>query len=166
MGTIRRYGSRKLYDPGASRYVSLGELAARIRGGEEVEVLDNASGENVTAPTLMQNLVEEGRSGRGRLPSEVLHDLLRVSGEKSTGGVGQAQATVSRLMLASLGRLVPVRETRRDITRLDERLRHLEATLAQLGRKPPAQPGRKPPAQPGRKRPAALARRPPAPRKK
>ncbi len=145
MSTIRRYDSRKLYDPTASRYVSLEEIAARIRGGEEVEVLDNATGENVTAATLMQIILEEGKSGRGRLPSEVLHDLVRVSGEKISTGAGQVQTTMNNLMRASLDRLAPIREAKRDIARLEERLRQLEGTLSKLDKKPPV-PRRKGPA--------------------
>ena len=145
MGTIRRYDSRKLYDPTASRYVSLEEIAQRIRGGEEIEVLDNATGENVTAPTLMQIILEEGKSGRGRLPAEVLHDLVRVSGERISTGVGQVQTTMNKLMRASLDRLAPIREAKRDIERLEERLRQLEGTLSKLDKKAPA-PRRKGPA--------------------
>jgi polyhydroxyalkanoate synthesis repressor PhaR len=156
MGTIRRYDSRKLYDPTASRYVSLEEIAGRIRGGEEIEVLDNATGENVTAPTLMQIILEEGKSGRGRLPAEVLHDLVRVSGEKLTTGVGQVQGTMNKLMRASLDRLAPIREARRDIARLEERLRQLEGTLSKLDKKPPAPRRKAPPAAtPGRGRGAS-----------
>lgn len=144
MGTIRRYDSRKLYDPSASAYVSLEDVAARIRRGEEIEVLDNSTGENVTAQTLMQIILDEGRSGRGRLPAEVLHDLVRVSGEKISTGVGQVQGTMNKLMRASLDRLAPIREARRDIARLEERLRQLEGTLSKLDKKAPA-PRRKPP---------------------
>jgi polyhydroxyalkanoate synthesis repressor PhaR len=154
MATIRRYDSRKLYDPTASRYVSLDEIAARIRGGEEIEVLDNATGENVTAPTLMQIILEEGKSGRGRLPSEVLHDLVRVSGEKLTGGVGQVQTTMNRLMRHSLDRLAPIREAKRDIARLEERLRQLEGTLSKLDQS--ARPG---PRSAPRSKPAAPRRK-------
>src|SRR6185503_17510633 len=140
MATIRRYDSRKLYDPTASRYVSLEEIAARIRRGEEIEVLDNATGENVTAATLMQIILEEGKSGRGRLPSEVLHDLVRVSGEKISTGAGQVQTTMNNLMRASLDRLAPIREAKRDIARLEERLRQLEGTLSKLDHKRPLKP--------------------------
>ena len=132
MSTIRRYDSRKLYDPTASRYVSLDEIAARIRRGEEIEVVDNVSGENVTALTLLQIILDEGKSGRGRIPSEMLHDLVRVSGEKISNGASQVQTTVNRLMRASLDRLAPIREAKRDIARLEERLRQLEGTLSKL----------------------------------
>ena len=179
MSTIRRYDSRKLYDPTASRYVSLEEIAARIRAGEEVEVLDNATGENVTAATLMQIIVEEGKSGRGRLPAEVLHDLVRVSGEKISTGAGQVQTTMNKLMRASLDRLAPIREARRDIARLEERLRQLEGTLSKLDKLPrETAAGSRviAVARQGDKKPSALAKKPapafdkkaasPAPRRK
>jgi polyhydroxyalkanoate synthesis repressor PhaR len=160
MGTIRRYDSRKLYDPGTRRYVSLEEIADRIRDGEEIEVLESSTGDDVTGQTLAQILLEEGRSGRGRLPAEVLHDLVRVSGRRATSGASHAQRTMNRLMRASLERLAPVREARRDVARLEERLRQLEKTLASLDQRPaaPARPRgkttppsrRRPPARPGR----------------
>ena len=57
--TIKRYESRKLYDPEESRYVSLQEIAEWIREGQEIEVLDNASSESVTEQTLTQIILEE-----------------------------------------------------------------------------------------------------------
>ena len=80
--TIKRYESRKLYDSAESRYVSLQEVAAWIRDGQDIEVIDNATNEVVTGQTLAQIILDEGRSGRGRLSPELLHDLVRASGEK------------------------------------------------------------------------------------
>jgi polyhydroxyalkanoate synthesis repressor PhaR len=162
MSTIRRYDSRKLYDPTASRYVSLDEIATRIRRGEEIEVVDNVSGENVTALTLMQIILDEGKSGRGRIPPEMLHDLVRVSGEKISNGVGQVQTTMNRLMRASLDRLAPIREAKRDIARLEERLRQLEGTLSKLDKakasRKPAAPAARKAAPPPANRPRSAAR--------
>ena len=89
--TIKRYESRKLYDSKESRYVSLQEIAAWIRDGQEIEVIDNATDEVVTGQTLAQIILDEGRSGRGRLSPELLHDLVRASGEKISSGVNQVQ---------------------------------------------------------------------------
>jgi len=43
---IKRYGgsSRKLYDTEESRYVSLEELSAWIRAGQELQILDSVTG--------------------------------------------------------------------------------------------------------------------------
>ena len=51
---IKRYESRKLYDTEESRYVSLDEIAAFVRLGQEVRVVDNATSEDVTGQTLAQ----------------------------------------------------------------------------------------------------------------
>ena len=138
MRKIRRYESRKLYDPGESRYVSLQEIAAWIRDGEQVEVCDNATGAEVTGSTLTQIILEGGRSGRGRVPSEVLHELVRVSGERISNGVRDVQETANRLLRASLERLGPIKEAREEIASLKERLTRLEMTLSQVEAAPPS----------------------------
>ena len=60
---IRRYGSRKLYDTEESRYVSLDEVGELVRQGQEVEVVDTQSGDDVTAQTLAQVILEESKGG-------------------------------------------------------------------------------------------------------
>ena len=49
---IKRYESRKLYDTEESRYVSLDEIAQWIRQGQEVKVVDNATGRCVGEAVL------------------------------------------------------------------------------------------------------------------
>ena len=79
---IKRYESRKLYDTEESRYVSLDEIATWIRQGQEVQVVDNATNNDVTSQTLTQIILDEGRKGTSFLPSELLHDLVRM-GERA-----------------------------------------------------------------------------------
>jgi polyhydroxyalkanoate synthesis repressor PhaR len=74
---IKRYGSRKLYDLRDSRYVSLEEIAARIRDGEEVRVVDAHSGDDLTALTLTQLLNDEERRGISPLTPHFLHAVVR-----------------------------------------------------------------------------------------
>jgi polyhydroxyalkanoate synthesis repressor PhaR len=73
---IKRYGSRKLYDTEASRYVSLEDLAARIREGHEIRVIEKRTSQDVTSQTLAQVIVEEGKRP-GAFPPELLHSLIR-----------------------------------------------------------------------------------------
>lgn len=136
--TIKRYESRKLYDPEESRYVSLQEIAEWIREGQEIEVLDNASSESVTEQTLTQIILEERKNGRSRLSVELLHDLVRVSGEKITSGVSQVQKGLNRLVQASFDRLGPVKEARQEMKNLREKLEQLERTLSNLEVNPEA----------------------------
>ena len=130
--TVKRYESRKLYDSQESRYISLQEVAAWIRDGQEIEVIDNATNEVVTGQTLAQIILDEGRSGRGRLSPELLHDLVRASGEKISSGVTQVQNGLHRLVQASFDRLGPVKKAREEMGALRQRLDELEKTLANL----------------------------------
>jgi polyhydroxyalkanoate synthesis repressor PhaR len=129
---IKRYESRKLYDTEESRYVSLEEIAAWVREGQEVRVVDNATSADVTAQTLTQIILEEGRRGTSCLSSELLHDLVRAGQQAVSTGVEQVQHGVDRLMQASIDRLAPVRRAREEMTRLRARLDELEASLAGL----------------------------------
>ncbi len=130
--TVKRYESRKLYDSQESRYVSLQEIAAWIRDGQEIEVIDNATDEVVTSQTLAQIILDEGRSGRSRLSPELLHDLVRASGEKISSGVTQVQKGLNRLVQASFDRLGPVKEAREEMSVLRQRLDELETMLTSL----------------------------------
>jgi polyhydroxyalkanoate synthesis repressor PhaR len=129
---IKRYESRKLYDTEESRYVSLEEIASWIRDGQEVRVVDNATGGDVTSQTLTQIILDEGRRGTSSLPSELLHELVRLGERAVHSGVEQVSHGVDRLVQASIDRLGPVRRAREEMSSLRSRLEQLEASLAAL----------------------------------
>jgi polyhydroxyalkanoate synthesis repressor PhaR len=129
---IKRYESRKLYDTEESRYVSLEDIAAWVRGGQEVRVVDNASSEDVTAQTLTQVILDEGKKGTSLLPSELLHELVRFGERAVTNGVEQLQHGVDRVLKASMDRLGPVRRAREEMSSLRQRLEELETSLEAL----------------------------------
>ncbi len=138
---IKRYESRKLYDTEESRYVSLEEIASWVRAGQEVRVLDNASSSDVTSQTLTQIILDEGRRGTSFLPSELLHDLVRIGERAVNSGLEQVQHGVDRLVQASMDRLGPVRRAREEMTGLRSRLEQLETSLAELEREQTIAPG-------------------------
>ncbi len=129
---IKRYDSRKLYDSEESRYVSLDELAEWVRAGQEVQVVENGSGADVTAQTLTQVILDEGRKGTSFLPSELLHELVRAGQRAVESGVEQVHQKVDRFVQASIDRLGPVRRAREEMDRLRGRLEELESSLARL----------------------------------
>lgn len=129
---IKRYESRKLYDTEESRYVSLEEIAHWVRGGQEVKVIDNATSADVTSQTLTQIILEEGKRGTSFLPSELLHDLIRVGEQAVSSGMETVQQGVDRLVQASVDRLAPVRRAREEMSRLRSELEQLEASLVHL----------------------------------
>ena len=129
---IKRYDNRKLYDTEASEYVSLSDVAALVRSGETVEVVDNATGEDLTAQTLTQIILEEGKNGHNVIPSDLLHQLLRRSEEMVDSGIDQIRSTVDDLMQSSLGRLKRLVQTPRaqELDELRSQLRQLEHRLS------------------------------------
>ena len=129
---IKRYESRKLYDTEESRYVSLDQIADWVRQGQEVRVVDNASTEDVTGQTLTQVILEEGRNGRSKISSELMHELVRFGEKAWSSGVEHVQQGVDRVVQASIDRLAPVRQARAEMTRLRSRLEELEESLSEL----------------------------------
>lgn len=81
MRAIKRYPNRKLYDTETRRYITLEGIAALIRQGEEIQVVDHATGDDLTAPTLTQVILEQGRKGGGYLPHSLLTGLIRAGGD-------------------------------------------------------------------------------------
>jgi polyhydroxyalkanoate synthesis repressor PhaR len=73
---IKKYSNRRLYDTNASRYVNLDEIAALVRGGEELQVLDASNGDDLTRQVLLQVLLELN-GGVDLLPPGLLHRMIR-----------------------------------------------------------------------------------------
>ncbi|MCG6891981.1 MAG: transcriptional regulator [Desulfobacteraceae bacterium] len=73
----KKYANRRIYDTAASRYVTLGDLADRVRRGGHVKVLDAKTNEDVTAYILTQILMEEAKNRNILLPAPLLHSIIR-----------------------------------------------------------------------------------------
>jgi polyhydroxyalkanoate synthesis repressor PhaR len=129
---IKRYGgtSRKLYDTEESRYVSLEDLSAWIRAGQEVRVVDSQSGAEVTAQTLAQAIFEDHRRGSALFSVDFLHQAIRRGSKAFTEGFGQVQEKVDHLVRLSLDHVAFSGASRADVDLLQRRLTELEATLA------------------------------------
>lgn len=75
---IKKYGNRRLYDTGDSRYVTLDELATKIRSGVDVRVVGAETGEDLTQATLTQIVLETGNAAKF-LPVQLLMQMIRLS---------------------------------------------------------------------------------------
>ncbi len=82
MRVIKRYPNRKLYDMEAKKYITLDAIATFIRQGEEIRVIDHATGEDLTALTLTQVILEQEKRRSGFLPQTVLAGLVQAGGER------------------------------------------------------------------------------------
>jgi polyhydroxyalkanoate synthesis repressor PhaR len=88
---IKRYTNRKLYDTVESRYVTLDEIAAMVRAGAEVKVIDNRTREDLTSITLAQIIFEqEKKSSQTSLTT--LLGLIRQGGDIAQQLVGGTSA--------------------------------------------------------------------------
>ena len=81
---IKRYTNRKLYDTVESRYVTLDEIAAMIKDGVEVRIVDNRTKEDLTSVTLAQIIFEEEKK-KNQMPLAVVREIIRHPGESISG---------------------------------------------------------------------------------
>lgn len=75
---IKKYGNRRLYDTGDSRYITLEELAQKIRMGADVRVVDAQTNDDLTQATLAQLVLETGNAAKF-LPVQLLTQMIRLS---------------------------------------------------------------------------------------
>src|SRR5579872_4606124 len=78
---VKKYGNRRLYDTVGSRYVNLDDLAALVRAGKEVRVVDAKTGRDLTRVTLTQIITEDAKDKPTGLPLELLRQLIIASDE-------------------------------------------------------------------------------------
>lgn len=74
---INRYASRRLYNTQTSEYVTLEEISELIKQGNDVEIRDRKTGEDLTRQFLLQIITEQESKGENVLPVNVLTGLVR-----------------------------------------------------------------------------------------
>jgi polyhydroxyalkanoate synthesis repressor PhaR len=94
---IKRYSNRKLYDTKDSRYVTLLQIAEMVRSGEEVQIIDNNTKDDLTEVTLAQIIFEEQKAHSRSVPLQTLKELIHQRTEK----------VLSDLREGPIGRLIP-----------------------------------------------------------
>jgi len=125
---VKKYSNRRLYDTGSSRYVNLDEIAAMIREGETIEVLDATTGEDLTRAVLLQILLE-AQQGAALFPPGLLHRVIRAAGDNPA----------QRLLFQQIGAAMSVLDTQ--LGALEEQMPWMKGG-AWSGRR--AAPGRPP----------------------
>jgi polyhydroxyalkanoate synthesis repressor PhaR len=79
---IKRYRNRKLYNTHSKRYITLEEIEGLIKDREEVQVIDNPTGNDITATTLSQIIFELEKNQTGFLPVNLLISLVQSGGNR------------------------------------------------------------------------------------
>ncbi len=95
---IKRYASRRLYNTETSDYVTLEDIAAFIRDGREVQIVDLKSGDDLTRQYLLQIIAEHESRGESVLGVDILTDLVR-------SYTSQASSVVPQFLAASFDML-------------------------------------------------------------
>lgn len=80
---IKKYENRRLYDVTNSRYVNLDDVARILQHGDDVRVLDVATGDDITRLILTQIIVEGAKTSDSGFPLDILRDMVIASGRAS-----------------------------------------------------------------------------------
>jgi polyhydroxyalkanoate synthesis repressor PhaR len=162
---IKKYGNRRLYDTAESRYINLEDVAALVRKGADVQIVDAKTAEDLTRSVLTQIIMEEAKDQRAGLPLELLRQLiiatdyaqqqflswyLRSAFEtynklqeavqnRLTDVSSAAMAPFQRIREFIAGALSPeaVQEPGLEIEQLRRRVAELEAQLSRKGKRAP-----------------------------
>jgi len=82
---LKKYSNRRLYDGERKKFVTLGEVAEMIRGGNQVRVTDANTAEDVTAFILTQIVLEQAKNHHALLPVSLLHLLIQYGDNTLSG---------------------------------------------------------------------------------
>ncbi len=79
---IKRYRNRKLYNTRTKRYITLEEIKGLIREQEDIQVIENDTGNDITAITLSQIIFDLEKNQTGVLPVDLLFSLIQSGGKR------------------------------------------------------------------------------------
>jgi polyhydroxyalkanoate synthesis repressor PhaR len=148
---IKKYSNRKLYDTSSRHYITLEKIGELVRGGESITVVDRTTGEDLTAITLSQVVLDNERRKNGAVSEKVLQQLVRAPGEALRGAVRQSLSAGEEFIRGVEEKVVRPQEmaleealertlrrlkipSQRDLSRFDRQLRELGERVEALSR--------------------------------
>jgi polyhydroxyalkanoate synthesis repressor PhaR len=161
---IKKYGNRRLYDTNHSRYINQDEVAEMVQKGHDVQVVDAATGEDLTRLVLTQIIVEHAKEPDSAFPLDILRQMVAACGKatqentlKYTKAVLDMYQSAYRAMTPPLnpfqfipaptgptapptptesaGRTVRVKKDDNDVDELKQRIEELESLVRGAGTK-------------------------------
>ena len=133
---IKRYGNRKLYDTSESRYITLDEIARLVRSGNDVKVIDNENGDDLTAITYAQIILEEEKRRSSLISLGLLRELVQ-HGEDTLAPQRRLEAlqrSIDERIKSSVGRITNHPVVQHEVQRIERSIKKLEERLARLRR--------------------------------
>lgn len=85
---IKKYPNRRLYDTHISSYITIEDVRQLIVEGEEFEVRDAKSGDDLTRQVLLQIIAEHEQAGQPVLSTQMLSQIIRFYGDSMQGFMG------------------------------------------------------------------------------
>ncbi|NTW01651.1 MAG: pesticidal protein Cry15Aa [Oscillochloris sp.] len=95
MHTIKKYANRKLYHTNQQQYITLDGIARLVQDGETVRILDNETGDDITASILAQVVLQARGRSTPQLPTTLLTGMIQLGGD--------TLANLRRMLFGSLG---------------------------------------------------------------
>jgi len=86
--TLKKYPNRRLYDTRSSSYITLADVKQMVLGGEDFEVRDAKTGEDLTRAILLQIILEEESGGVPMFSTQTLSQIIRFYGHAMQGVMG------------------------------------------------------------------------------
>jgi polyhydroxyalkanoate synthesis repressor PhaR len=122
---IRRYANRRLYDSTASRHVTLEDIRKMIGAGEQVKVIDDKSGDDLTRSILLQIISNQEQFGTPVLSTQLLEAVIRFYGNP-------IQEMLTKYLEQSIGSLLRQQQVMR--TEMAKALESPMAPMADMAR--------------------------------
>ena len=85
---IKKYPNRRLYDTEISSYITLEEVRQLVIDGEEFEVRDAKTGDDLTRSVLLQIIAEHEETGQPMFTTQLLSQIIRFYGDSMQGFMG------------------------------------------------------------------------------
>ncbi|HEY9254601.1 MAG TPA: polyhydroxyalkanoate synthesis repressor PhaR [Stenotrophomonas sp.] len=85
---IKKYPNRRLYDTEISSYITIEDVRQLIIDGEDFEVRDAKSGEDLTRSVLLQIIADQESDGEPMLSTQLLSQIIRFYGDSLQGFMG------------------------------------------------------------------------------
>jgi polyhydroxyalkanoate synthesis repressor PhaR len=132
---VKRYSNRKLYDTSESRYVTLDEIARWVKGGEEVKILENESGEDLTAVTFAQIILEEERKKSGLLSLRVMRELIQHGESALHNFAATVESGIEAIRPAAEAARTRVQERVQGLSSIADRLTEIQRNFDEVVRR-------------------------------
>jgi polyhydroxyalkanoate synthesis repressor PhaR len=85
---IKKYPNRRLYDTKTSTYITLADVKKLVLEGQEFQVVDDKTKEDLTRSILLQIILEEENGGVPMFSSDILTQFIRSYGSAMQGMLG------------------------------------------------------------------------------